>query len=75
MISLDEKYHNYLTEKKTLNIDGIKERLTGYGFNCDGSGITGYYVNTENWRLNYDLQEKFIDKVCFNKAKANVWHS
>jgi len=62
MITLDAKYHDYLTSGKTFDLDGCRERVTGYGYNCDGNGITGYYVNTENWRLNYDLQERFIDK-------------
>ncbi len=62
MITLDAKYHDYLTSGKTFDLDGCRERVTGYWYNCDGNGITGYYVNTENWRLNYDLQERFIDK-------------
>ena len=67
MINLDEKFHNYLEKGgKTFRIDGVNEPLTGYGYHCDGSNIIGYWVNTENWRLNYDLQERFIDKEELN---------
>ena len=50
MITLDAKYHDYLTSGKTFDLDGCRERVTGYGYNCDGQGIIGYWVNTENWR-------------------------
>ena len=66
MITLDAKYHDYLTSGKTFDLDGCRERVTVYGYNCDGQGIIGYWVNTENWRLNYDLQERFIDKEELN---------
>ena len=46
MINLDEKFHNYLGGKKHFRIDGVNEPLTGYGYNCDGSDIIGYWVNT-----------------------------
>jgi hypothetical protein len=32
----------------------------GYGWTDDGKNITGYYVQTENRRLFYNLEEKFI---------------
>ena len=70
MISLDTKYHDYLMSGKTFDLDGCREPVAGYGYNCDGSGIIGYYVNTSNWRLNYDLQERFLDKE--RLATANV---
>ena len=67
MINLDEKFHNYLEKGgKTFRIDGVNEPLTGYGYHCDGSDIIGYWVNTENWRLNYDLQERFLNKEELN---------
>ena len=47
MINLDEKFHNYLEKGgKTFRIDGVNEPLTGYGYNCDGNDIIGYWVNT-----------------------------
>ncbi len=60
MINLDERYHDYLSGQKTLRIDGSQEKLTGYGYHCDGNDITGYYVTTKTHRLLYNLQEQFI---------------
>ena len=31
MINLDERYHDYLTNKKTLRIDGAEEQVVGVG--------------------------------------------
>ena len=53
MISLDEKYHSYLEKGKSLKIDGVNEKLTGYGYSCDGSEITGFYLTTVNYKLHY----------------------
>ena len=55
MINLDEKFHNYLGGKKHFRIDGVNEPLTGYGYNCDGSDIIGYWVNTTNYKLFYNF--------------------
>jgi hypothetical protein len=60
MINLDERYHDYLTNKKTLRIDGVDERLHGYGWHCDGNEIKGYYLTTENYKLYYNMNEQFI---------------
>ena len=61
MINLDEKYHSYLTgNNKTLKIDGVNEPVTGYGFHCDGNDIIGYWVNTLNYKLFYNLNEQFL---------------
>ena len=61
MVNLDEKDHNYLERGgKTFRIDGVNEPLKGYGYNCDGSDITGYYVTTTNYKLNYNLNEQFL---------------
>ena len=51
MINLDERYHDYLTNNKTLRIDGISERLQAYGWHCDSNDIKGYYLTTENYKL------------------------
>ena len=52
MINLDEKFHNYLENgSKCFRIDGVDEPLKGYGYNCDGSEINGYYVLTTNYKL------------------------
>ncbi len=60
MINLDEKYHDYLTSSKTLRIDGVNERVRGYGYHCDGSDILGYYLTTDNYKLYYNNNEQFI---------------
>ena len=60
MINLDERYHVYLTNKKTLRIDGVDERLYGHGWHCDGNEIKGYYLTTENYKLYYNMNEQFI---------------
>jgi len=59
MINLDERYHSYLTGQKKFRIDDVEEAVKGYGFECDGSSIVGYYVLTENHKLVYNLKEVF----------------
>ena len=54
MINLDQKYHDYLTSPKTLRIDGVNERVRGYGYHFDGSDIVGYYLTTDNYKLYYN---------------------
>lgn len=60
MINLDQRYHDYLHTDKCFNIDGACEKVRGYGYTCNSSAITGYYVTTENFKLYYDLGEKFV---------------
>jgi len=60
MINLDERYHSYLKGGKKLRIDGVNERLQGYGWHCDGNDIMGYYLTTENYKLYYNMNEQFI---------------
>ena len=60
MINLEEKYGSYIGSNKTFKIDGVKEPVTGYGYHCDGSEIKGYWVNTTNYKLYYNLNEQFI---------------
>ena len=61
MINLDERYQSYLTSPhKRLIIDGCKEKVTGYGWHCDGNEVKGYYVTTENYKLYYNNEEQFI---------------
>ena len=52
---------------KTFRIDGIDEPLTGYGFHCDGNDIVGYWVNTINYKLYYNLNEQFIKMEALNE--------
>tara|TARA_B100000131_G_scaffold101422_1_gene98457 strand:+ start:868 stop:1086 length:219 start_codon:yes stop_codon:yes gene_type:complete len=60
MINLDERYHSYLDGSKMMRIDGVKERLKGYGWHCDGNEIKGYYLTTENYKLYYNMNEQFL---------------
>lgn len=60
MINLDERYHSYLSGDKKLVIDGAKEKVTAYGWHCDGNDILGYYVSTENYKLFYNMNEQFM---------------
>ena len=60
MINLDERYHGYLNGSKKLRIDGVDERLSAYGWHCDGNDIKGYYLTTENYKLYYNMNEQFI---------------
>ena len=59
MINLDDRYHSYLNGSKRLRIDGVDERVVGYGWRDDGSDIVGYYVTTENFQLHYCKQGMF----------------
>ena len=59
MLNLDERYHSYLDGSKKMRIDGNDERVIAYGWNCDGSDITGHYVTTENYKLFYNMEGSF----------------
>tara|TARA_R100001443_G_scaffold79718_1_gene86782 strand:+ start:875 stop:1090 length:216 start_codon:yes stop_codon:yes gene_type:complete len=71
MINLDNKYHHYLGSERKFRIDNVEENVRGYGYNCDGSQITGYYVQTDSFKLYYDLSERFIKKESL-KLTTNV---
>ena len=60
MINLDYRYHSYLHGHKTMRIDGVNERLKGYGWEDDGTDIIGYYVTTENYQLHYTKDGLFL---------------
>jgi len=60
MFNLDEKYQSYLHGKKRLRIDGVEERVKGYGYTDDGKSISGYYLTTENYQLKYNLDGQFL---------------
>ena len=68
MINLDERYQSYLTGGKTMLIDGVKERVTGYGWHCDGNDIKGHYVTTTNYKLFYNLNEQFVRMEALNES-------
>lgn len=60
MLNLDERYHSYLSGSKRLRIDGVEEKVKAYGYTDDGSAIVGYYLQTENYRLEYSLEGIFL---------------
>ena len=49
-----------------MNIDGVKEKVIGYGYSDDGKTITGHYVTTENYHLYYDREGNFKSKELRN---------
>ena len=68
MINLDEKFHNYLERGgKCFRIDGVNEPLKGYGYQCDGNDIVGYYVTTTHYKLYYNMNEQFIKMEPLNE--------
>ena len=60
MINLDDRYHSYLHGHKRMRIDGVDEKVKGYGWEDDGTDIVGYYVNTENYQLHYSKDGNFL---------------
>ena len=61
MINLDQKYESYVRcGSKKLRIDGIEERVRGYGYTDNGKDIDGYYLLTDNYNLYYNRDEQFI---------------
>ena len=60
MINLDDRYHSYLHGTKRMRIDGVEERIRGYGYLDDGKDIIGHYVTTDNYQLQYNLDGVFL---------------
>ena len=61
MINLDQNYESYVRCcSKKLRIDGIEERVRGYGYTDNGKDIDGYYLLTDNYTLYYNRDEQFI---------------
>ena len=67
MINLEEKFGSYINSSKVFRIDGVEEPVTGYGYNCDGSDIIGYWVNTRNYKLYYNMNEQFLKMEPLNE--------
>jgi hypothetical protein len=69
MINLDERYHDYLTNPtKKFRIDGVGEKVTGYGYHCEDGDIAGHYVITENYKLFYNRNEQFVRMEALREA-------
>ena len=60
MFNLDERYQSYLTGDKKLRIDGVEEKVKGYGYTDNGKDIDGYYLTTENYQLKYNMDGVFL---------------
>ena len=60
MINLDRRYESYLHGSKKLRIDGKEHQVRAYGYTDDGKSISGYYLTTENYQLQYNLDGQFL---------------
>ena len=40
MFNLDERYQSYLTGDKKLRIDGVEEKVKGYGYTDNGKAVS-----------------------------------
>ena len=70
MINLDQKYESYVRNgSKRLRIDGIEERVRGYGYTDNGKDIDGYYLTTDNYQLYYDKDEIFLRMEALAQVK------
>ena len=72
MINLEEKFGSYIQSNKTFRIDGVNEPVRGDGYQCGGSEIKGYWVNTRNYKLFYNLNEQFIKMVPLNDLETTT---
>ncbi len=72
MINLDERYHSYLYGSKKMRIDGVGEKVKGYGWTDDGKDIIGHYVITENYKLYYNKDAEFIKMEALRELEESV---
>ena len=72
MINLDDRYHSYLSGSKKMRIDGVEERIKGYGWEDDGKDIIGYFVNTENYQLHYTKDGVFLRMEALEELAQSV---
>ena len=71
MINLDERYQSYLTNPdKKFRIDGVGERVKGYGWHCEDGDIKGHYVTTENHKLYYNMKQEFVRKKSLRELQT-----
>ena len=72
MFNLDERYQSYLTGDKKLRIDGVEERVIGYGYTDYGKDIDGYYLTTENYQLKYSMYGIFLRMEALREVAQSV---
>ena len=79
MINLDQKYESYVRNgEKKIRIDGIQERVRGYGYTDDGKDINGYYLLTDNYTfitigMSSSLKWKHLEKWHIILPKPFLW--
>ena len=73
MFNLDQKYESYVRNgNKKIRIDGVEERVRGYGYTDNGKDIDGYYLLTENYTLYYNKNEQFLKMEALNEVAQPV---
>ena len=72
MFNLDERYQSYLTGDKKLRIDGVEEKVNGYGYTDNGKDIDGYYLTTENYQLKYNMDGIFLRMEALREVAQEV---
>ena len=73
MINLDQKYESYVRNgDKKLRIDGIQERVRGYGYTDDGKDINGYYLRPDNYTLYHTRDEQFLKMEAIREVAHNI---
>ena len=72
MFNLDERYQSYLTGDKKLRIDGVEEKVKGYGYTDNGKDIDGYYLTTENYQLKYNMDGIFLRLEALREVAQEV---
>ena len=72
MFNLDERYHSYLSGDKKLRIDGVEEKVKGYGYTDNGKDIDVYYLTTENYQLKYNMDGIFLRMEALREVAQEV---
>ena len=73
MFNLDQKYESYVRNgNKKLRIDGVEERVRGYGYTDNGKDIDGYYLLTDNYTLYYNKEEQFLKMEALEEVAQKV---
>ena len=73
MFNLDLKYESYVRNgNKKLRIDGVEERVRGYGYTDNGKDIDGYYLLTDNYTLYYNKEEQFLKMEALEEVAQKV---
>ena len=72
MINLDERIQEYLQGNKKLRIDGVEEKVKGYGYTDNGKDIDGYYLTTENYQLKYNMDGIFLRMEALREVAQEV---